>query len=151
MVHTGCVFVASIHLSRIWTSGSFESVRWITCGHRLDLGLCFHPKEFLGNGVRIPVNSKGKLPSTGGLEEGWTHGTATRGTVGPTHYWLSYSGLQTQWGWFTLWDIKTRSSSGDKTGSTMKKYRVEHNRMSVRLKRESGAGLFTVLENPLPA
>ena len=28
--------------------------------HRLDLGLYSHPKEFLGNGVRTHVNSKGK-------------------------------------------------------------------------------------------
>ena len=27
-------------------SGSFESVRWNVCVHRLDLGLCSHPKEF---------------------------------------------------------------------------------------------------------
>ena len=33
--------------------------------HRLDLGLYSHPKEFLGNGVRTQVNSKGKIPSTG--------------------------------------------------------------------------------------
>ena len=30
------------------TSGSFESVRWNACVHRLDLGLYFHLKEFLG-------------------------------------------------------------------------------------------------------
>ena len=29
-------------------SGSFESVRWSACGHRLDLGLYSHPKEFFG-------------------------------------------------------------------------------------------------------
>ena len=40
----------------------FESVRWNACVHRLDLGLCSHPKEFLGNGVRTHVNSKGKNP-----------------------------------------------------------------------------------------
>ena len=28
------------------------SVRWNACGHRLDLGLYSHPKEFWGNGVR---------------------------------------------------------------------------------------------------
>ena len=46
-------------------SGSFESVRWNACVHRLDLGLYSHPKEILGNGVRTHVNSKGKIPSTG--------------------------------------------------------------------------------------
>ena len=65
MVQAGCVFVADIHPSRTWTSGSFESVRWNACVHRLDLGLYSHPKEFLGNGVWTHVNSKGKIPSTG--------------------------------------------------------------------------------------
>ena len=46
MVRAGCVFVAGIHPSRTWTSGSFESVRWNACVHRLDLGLYSHPKEF---------------------------------------------------------------------------------------------------------
>ena len=65
MVRAGCVFVAGIHPSRTWTSGSFESVRWIACVHRLDLGLYSHPKEFFGgNGVWTHVNSKGKIPST---------------------------------------------------------------------------------------
>ena len=43
----------------------FESVRWNACVHRLDLGVHSHPKEFLGNGVRTHVNSKGKFLSTG--------------------------------------------------------------------------------------
>ena len=46
-------------------SGSFESVRWNACVHKLDLGLYCHTKEFWGNGVRTQVNSKGKIPSTG--------------------------------------------------------------------------------------
>ena len=37
-------------------SGSFESVRWNACVHRLNFGLYSHPKEFLGNGVRIHNN-----------------------------------------------------------------------------------------------
>ena len=44
----GVFFVAGIHPSRTWTSGSFESVRWNAYMHRLDLGLYSHPKEFLG-------------------------------------------------------------------------------------------------------
>ena len=63
MVHAGCVSVAGIHLSRTWMSGSFESVHWNACVHRLDLGLYSHPKEFWGNGVRTHVNSKRKIPS----------------------------------------------------------------------------------------
>ena len=46
-------------------SGSFESVQWNACVHRLDLGLYSHPKEFWGNGVGTHVNSKEKIPSTG--------------------------------------------------------------------------------------
>ena len=61
----GVFFVAGIHPSRTWTSGSFESVRWNACVYRLDLGLYSHPKEFWGNGVWTHVNSKGKIPSTG--------------------------------------------------------------------------------------
>ena len=47
--------------------GSFESVQWNACVHRLDLGLYSHLKEFWGgaNRVRTHVNSKGKIPSTG--------------------------------------------------------------------------------------
>ena len=59
------VFVAGINPSRTWMSGSFESVRWNACVHRLDLSLCSLPKEFQGNGVRTHVNSKEKVPSTG--------------------------------------------------------------------------------------
>ena len=44
----GVFFVASIHPYRTWTSGSFESVRWNACAHRLDLGLYSHRKEFWG-------------------------------------------------------------------------------------------------------
>ena len=45
-------------------SGSFESMQWNACVHRLDLGLYFNLKEFWGNGVRTHFNSKGKKPST---------------------------------------------------------------------------------------
>ena len=44
MVHTGCVFIAGIQPSKTWMSGSFESVRWNACVHRLDLGL-YTPRE----------------------------------------------------------------------------------------------------------
>ena len=68
-VHSECIVVACIHPSRAWISGSFESLRWITCVYWLTLGLYSHPKEFSGNGVRNHVNSKGKIPTTGGSEE----------------------------------------------------------------------------------
>ena len=70
MLHTGCVFVAGIHPSRTWISGSFESLRWNACVHRLDLGLYSHLKEFSGNGVRTHVNSKGKILCTGKILRG---------------------------------------------------------------------------------
>ena len=53
MVHAGCVFVASIHPSRTWMSGSVKSVRWNACVHRLDLGLYSHLKELGGGGVGL--------------------------------------------------------------------------------------------------
>ena len=40
--------------------------------YRLDFALCSHQEGFLGNGVRIHVNSKRKIPCTGGSEEGQT-------------------------------------------------------------------------------
>ena len=72
-------------------SGSFEFARWNACVHRLDLSLCSHPKEFLGNGVRTHVNSKRKIPSTRGSEEDGTHNTASHRTASSTHYSLSCS------------------------------------------------------------
>ena len=60
-------------------SGSFESVRWNACVHRLDLGLYSHLKEFFGNGVRTHVNS----------EEDRTHDTASSRTGNQTHYQLA--------------------------------------------------------------
>ena len=65
MVHDRCVFVAGIHPFRTWTLGSFESMLWNACLHRIDLCLYSHLKEFLGTGVRTHVSSKGKIPSTG--------------------------------------------------------------------------------------
>ena len=91
MVHAGRVFIAGIHLSSTWTSESFESVRWNACEHRLDLGLYSHPAEFMGNGVRNHVNSKGKIPSTRRSEKGRTCDAALRRTANPIHYRLSYS------------------------------------------------------------
>ena len=84
MVHVGCVVVASIHPCRTWMSGSFESMGWNACMHRLDLGLYSYPTKFGGNGVRTHVNSKGKIPSTRGSEEGRIYGTASRTSGSPT-------------------------------------------------------------------
>ena len=87
---------------------SLESVRWNACMHRLDLSLYSHSKEFvvvavvvvvfclfgwcffffffLRNGVGTHVNSKGKIPFTGGSEEDQTHNAASCRTASPTHY-----------------------------------------------------------------
>ena len=61
------VFVAGIHPSRTWTSGSFESVWRNACVHRLDLGLYSHPKEFLGGMEFEPMltpREQSPLPET---------------------------------------------------------------------------------------
>ena len=48
-------------------SGSFESVQWNACVHRLDLSLYYsHPKEFWGNGIRTHVNSTKQILLRGG-------------------------------------------------------------------------------------
>ena len=69
----------------------FESIQWNACVHRLYPCLYSHPKDFSGNGVRTHVNSKGKIPSTRGSEEGRTHDAASGKTVSLTHYQLSCS------------------------------------------------------------
>ena len=73
-------------------SGSFEFLRWNVCVHRLDFSLYSHPKKFGGggDGVRTHINSKGKIPSTGGSEEGRTRDAVLHRTASPT---LNYSGL----------------------------------------------------------
>ena len=55
-----------------------------------------HLKGCLGNGVRTHVNSKKKIPSTRGSEEGGTPDTASCRTGRPTHYQPSYSGPLSQ-------------------------------------------------------
>ena len=84
MVHAGCVFVAGFHLSR-------------TCTHRV-----------LRNGVRTHVNSKRKIPSTVGSEEGRTRSAGSRRTVSPRHYRLSYPDPLSCW---------SRQTSVGKTGA----------------------------------
>ena len=58
--------------------------------HRLDFILS--SKRGLGNGVRTHVNSKGKILSTGGTEEGRILDFASCRTASPAEYRLSYSG-----------------------------------------------------------
>ena len=91
MVRAGCVFVAGIHPSRTWTSGSFESVRWNACVLRLDLGLYSHPKEFWGEWSLNPCWLQGKNPL---YQKMSPEEDRTRDAVDsePKHYQLSYSG-----------------------------------------------------------
>ena len=63
--------------------GSFESVQWNVCVYILDFGLYSHTKQFLGKGGRTHVNSKGKILSTGGSEEGRTLNAASRRKASP--------------------------------------------------------------------
>ena len=67
-------------------SGSFESVRWNACVHRLDLGYTLIQKSFGG------MESERRIPSTGSPEQDRTRDAAARRTASPTHYQLSYSG-----------------------------------------------------------
>ena len=87
MVCAGCVFVAGIHPSRTWTSGSFESMRWNACMHRLGRGLYSHPKEFWGNGVRTHADSKAKIPSTG--KKFFPEGNQTHSAASSSRAWNS--------------------------------------------------------------
>ena len=65
------VFVAEIHPSRTWVSGSFESVRWNACVHRLNLGLYSHPKELGRGGWSLkPYWLQGKYPLNRRLRRG---------------------------------------------------------------------------------
>ena len=74
MVHAERVFVAGIHPSKTQMSGSFESVRWNACAYRKDLRLDSDLKAFSGNVVGTHVNSKRKIPPTGGGPPRWPSG-----------------------------------------------------------------------------
>ena len=52
----------------------------------------FTSEKALVNGVRTHINSKGKIPSTMGFEEGRTHDAASCKTASPPCYRLSYLG-----------------------------------------------------------
>ena len=91
----GVVFVAGIRLSRTWMSGSFEFEQWkleCMCAQTRSQFI-LSSERLLGNEVRTHGNSKGKIPSTRGSEEGWNCDAASCRTVSPKRYWLSYSGL----------------------------------------------------------
>ena len=65
MVNAGCVFVAAIHQSRTQKSGSFESMRWNACVHRLGLGLLLSSERVFGGMESEPIltpREKSTLP-----------------------------------------------------------------------------------------
>ena len=99
--------VASFHLRGCCMLGVFLLLAFTHLGHECQalLSPCdgilvctdYRPrfilssKRVLGNGVRAHANCKGKIPSTGGSEECGTREAASRRTVSPTYYRLSYS------------------------------------------------------------
>ena len=74
-------------------------------------------ERVLGIGVTTHVDSKGKIPFTGGSEEGRTGAAASRRTGSPTHYRLSYSApvVLTKPRIVNLWE--TRVCSNTETAS----------------------------------
>ena len=102
MVHAECVFVAGIHPSRTWMSGSFESVPWNACVHWLDLDYtliqkCIGGAGGGGGGVKTYVNSKGKIPCTGKIlpRGGWNPRRCIKQDSEPNTLPTSYSGPRT--------------------------------------------------------
>ena len=92
MVRAGCVFVAGIHPSRTWTSGSFESVRWNACVHRLTRPRFILSSERVLGGMEFEpmLTPREKSP----LRKMSPEEDRTRDAVNsePKHYQLSYSG-----------------------------------------------------------
>ena len=87
MVHAGCVFVAGIH----HLGHECQDILSMCDGMHVytDQTSVYNTlirKSFGGNGVRMCVNSKGKIPSAGDSEEGGTRRATSRKTVSPTHY-----------------------------------------------------------------
>ena len=81
-------------------------------------------QEFLGKGVRwlrTVVNSKGKIPSTGGWEENRTPDAVLGRIARPTHYRLSYSGpeVSNQTWYLTKWQYTATQPTSSTTDPTM--------------------------------
>ena len=58
-------------------SGSFESVQWNACVHRLDLNLYSHPKEFFGERSQNPCQLQEKNPLYQKRPPRWPSGKAS--------------------------------------------------------------------------
>ena len=69
-------------------SGSFESVRWNACVHRLDLSFTLIQKSFRGMELEPMLTPRGKSPLLEKLspEEDRTNDAVQSRTVSPTHY-----------------------------------------------------------------
>ena len=76
----------------MYASGSFEFVPRNAYVHRLDLGLCSHPKEFFKEWNQNQCYPQGKNLLYRRLEGGSTYDCASRRTANPTYYRRSYSG-----------------------------------------------------------
>ena len=116
MVHAECVFVAGIHPSRTWMSGSFECVWWNACVHRLDFVYTLIQKNLGGggggkDGVRTHVNSREKsrqpekiLPRGGSNPQRCNKQDSEPNT--PT---TSYSG---PWKWYKMVEVNGTCKHG---------------------------------------
>ena len=88
MVHAECVFVAGIHPSWTWMSGSFDSSPYDGMHHCICAltWLWFILlservfREWSQNTYILTLKSREKIPSTGISDEGWTCSTALRRT-----------------------------------------------------------------------
>ena len=67
-------------------SGSFESVRWNACMHRLDLGLYSQVFLEMESEPMLTPREKSPLPENFSPEEDQTHDAASSRTASPTHY-----------------------------------------------------------------
>ena len=84
MVHTGCVFVVGIHLSRTWVSGCFE-MECMCAQTRPQFILSSKSLGGMESETMLTPREKSPLP------EAWTHSAASHRTVSPAHYQMSYS------------------------------------------------------------
>ena len=68
-------------------SGSFESLRWNACVHRLDLVFTLIRKSSCGmdSEPMLTPREKSPLPENFSSEEDGTHDAASSRTVSPTH------------------------------------------------------------------
>ena len=91
----GVFFVAGIHPSRTWTSGSFESMWWNACVHRLDPVYTLIRRSFGGMEFETP-REKSPLPES-----------VPRGGSNPRHRGQRAHALPTELFRPQMWEVKT--------------------------------------------